>query len=469
MSPLVPILDHFFRQRAPWEPGDRLIVAFSGGPDSSALLAALVPCARLFRGELLAVHLDHGCDDDSARRRAAAGAVAAWLGVPFRSERRAVAELRSPGESPEAAMRRIRYQFLEEVADQWGARWIATGHTRDDQAETVVLRLLAGSGLDGLAAIAPRRGRLVRPLLEVGRATVHAALPVGLAPVYDPGNEDLVVPRVAVRRRLLPRLEASEPGAGKALARLAERSRGARAVLDRRLLAVLEARDERRAVSFSAPAFTGLPRELVAAALSALARRAGFDLPPSRGGQAELLRQLVPAHSLEGTSPRTAARRVECHAGGALRVESAGAARLRLARVDRTGKRALASFSYTLTLPGEVEIPELGALLRIHRSPVSGWMFRGESARAALELPAGETVTVRCRRPGDRLRPLGAPGERKLKDVLIDHRVPRERRDRLPLVAIGERVVWVPGVTIDESCRVAPGSSSAWVVEVLPR
>lgn len=115
-------------------------------------------------------------------------------------------------------------------------------------------------------------------------------------------------------------------------------------------------------------------------------------------------------------------------------------------------------------------IPELAVALSMRRAPVAPWMFRGEPTRAALAFSGedGSVVTVRSRRPGDRLRPLGAPGVRKLKDVLIDHRVPRERRDQLPLVEIDGRIAWVPGVTIDEAFRLGPGSSLVWVVEVLP-
>jgi tRNA(Ile)-lysidine synthase len=100
-------------------------------------------------------------------------------------------------------------------------------------------------------------------------------------------------------------------------------------------------------------------------------------------------------------------------------------------------------------------------------------MFRGEAERAGLALPLEPAVRagrlqVRTRRPGDRIRPLGAPGARKLKDVLIDRRIPRERRDRLPLLCFGDRIAWVPGVTVDEAFRIPPGAETAWIAEVDP-
>jgi tRNA(Ile)-lysidine synthase len=140
-----------------------------------------------------------------------------------------------------------------------------------------------------------------------------------------------------------------------------------------------------------------------------------------------------------------------------------------------------------------VEVPEIGVTVRIRREPVAPWMFRGSPRRAALALPpdveraagtsTGAQVVVRSRRPGDRLRPLGAPGTRKLKDVLIDRGVPRRERDRLPLLCVGGRIAWVPGVTVDEAFRLsslpeAPGDErgddpannrpETWTAEVIP-
>lgn len=467
MSSLVSEFERFFADVAPLGAGDRLLVAFSGGPDSTALLAALIPVVTRRGAELRAAHLDHACDSGSAARAAAAQQIARALGVPVHVERR-VAAVRGAG--PEATLRRLRYAFLEELADAWGARYIATGHTRDDQAETVLLRLLAGSGLDGLAAIAPRRGRIVRPLLEVPRAAVHASVPAGLVPVLDPGNESFEVARVRVRRLLLPHLTRDEPNLEAVLARLAARARGVRERLDPRLLELVAAVPEPAGVSFSAQAWGALPEALGVAALAALARAAGFAHSLPREVRRELRGRLVPSDGCASTSAPATPMRIACDGPGGTRVVATAGGRLRWARHRPSETRQPRAFSYTLPVPGQVAIPELGRVLAIGRAPVAPWMFQGEPHRAALAWSGadGSSVTVRSRRPGDRLWPLGAPGGRKLKDVLIDHRVPREERDRLPLVEIGGRIAWVPGVTIDEAFRLTPGSLFAWVVEVLP-
>jgi tRNA(Ile)-lysidine synthetase-like protein len=121
-----------------------------------------------------------------------------------------------------------------------------------------------------------------------------------------------------------------------------------------------------------------------------------------------------------------------------------------------------------VVVPGEIAIPEIAAVLRVSRQPFADWMLRGALLRAALALPEGGAgrLTVRNRRPGDRLRPLGAAGSRRLKDVLIDRGIPRRWRDRLPLLCWAGEIAWVPGVTIEHRFRLA-GQSSVCVAEVL--
>jgi tRNA(Ile)-lysidine synthase len=493
---LLPILERFFRDTAPLGPGDRVVVAFSGGPDSTALLAGLAELAPRLGAEVVAAHLDHGLDPGSTGRAEAARRLAGQLAVPVVVERRPVAVLSRKSESVEAAARRVRYEFLDEVRRGRGARWVATAHHRDDQAETVVLRLLFGSGLAGLAGIRPVDGAVVRPLLGCGRDELRAALAAGAAfaesglePVADPTNDDLAVPRNRVRHRLLPalaRLEATPAEAGsddldadsdfdpdfdpgfdpgfdpderlaRQLARLADRARGAGRALERRL----EARfAPEPGASLGRGALEQLPEPLLAWALAALHRRAGAPYPAGSAARAELLRQLARG------------ARVGCDCGGGWHWRTSTGPGDRDERVELARVRAAArGFSYTLQVPGEVAVPEISARIRLRQTAVEPWMFRGAAHRAALVLPlqAGGGVTVRNRRPGDRVVPLGAPGSRRLKDLLIDRRVPREERDRLPLLCVDGRIAWVPGVTIDQRFRLTEESAAAvWVAEVVP-
>src|SRR5438105_4590722 len=177
---LLQSLETFFRSPLPLGTGDGVVAAFSGGADSTVLLWGLAQLAARRHDQgirpgirLVAAHLDHGLDPGSAGRASAAAAIAARLGVPFVCARREVPALRRPGESAESAARRVRYGFLDEVRAAASALYIATGHHRDDQAETVLLRLLFGSGIEGLAGARPvcriHRGVVVRPLLGMPR------------------------------------------------------------------------------------------------------------------------------------------------------------------------------------------------------------------------------------------------------------------------------------------------------------
>ncbi|HEY8019574.1 MAG TPA: tRNA lysidine(34) synthetase TilS [Thermoanaerobaculia bacterium] len=341
---LLPTLRLSFERLAPTAAGDAVIVAFSGGVDSTALLWGLAELAR--RGELpvtpVAAHLDHALDAGSAARAARAARLAADLGVPFVSARREVAAGRGSA-SLEAAARQARYDFLEDVRGRRGARWIATAHHLDDQAETVLLRLAFGSGLAGLAAIRPRRGALVRPLLSLPKAALQAAVAAaGLAAVDDPTNADLRVPRNRIRHLLLPALAAAEPGLAdlpERLARLACRAAGARERLERRC----PAPEASGPPSISRAALAGLPPPLAQIELALLHSRAGAPYPPAAAARRELFRQLA------------AGGAVGCDCGAGWRWEGKGDAIL----VRRARSEAADGFAYTLETGATARIAEL--------------------------------------------------------------------------------------------------------------
>jgi tRNA(Ile)-lysidine synthase len=475
-------LDRFFTEQAPTARGETVVVAHSGGADSTALLEALLALAPRRGLRVLAAHLDHDLVPGSASRARAARELAERLGAECVVERRPVPELAAPGESLEAAARRVRYRFLEEVRSARSARWIATAHHRDDQAETVVLRMLQGTGLEGLAGVLPRRGRIVRPLLDLPREALHrsldGALPAGVSVMEDPSNRDPGIARNRVRHHLLPHLSAETPGVAERLARLAGAARGARRAVEARLTEWLGPGAERPALDLDA--FRALPEPLPAFALALLHRRAGAPHPAGAGARDELLRQLADA----GT------RASGVDAGGGWRWREREGVLVLEPPAERPVPGVVGPFSYRLPPPStppesrdavragrrsaesRVWIGEIGATLHLRRERVAPWMFRGSRHRAALVLPEPglDRLVVRNRRPGDRLRPLGAPGERKLKVLLIDRRVPRRERERLPLLVVDGRIAWVPGVTIDEAFRL-PGrlrdeGGEVWTVEI---
>ncbi len=197
-----------------------IVLAVSGGPDSTALLHGSAALAAGRGWRLTVAHLDHGLRETSAAEAASVASIAAALGLPAEVRRVDVATLAaSEHRSMEDAGRQARYRFLEGVAAPLDAL-VATAHTADDAAETVLLRLARGSGLRGLRGIPVRRGRIVRPLLHARRAPLRAALDAaGIAYLTDPSNQDLAHARNRVRGELLPAIERLNPAAIEALTR----------------------------------------------------------------------------------------------------------------------------------------------------------------------------------------------------------------------------------------------------------
>jgi tRNA(Ile)-lysidine synthase len=453
---LLDALATFFRDEAPLARGEGLVVAFSGGPDSTALLWGMSRLAAERGFRLAAAHLDHVMDPGSGGRAAAAACLADRLGVPLISERAEVPAGR-PAESPEAAGRAARYEFLERTREAFGARWIATAHHRDDQAETVLLRLLFGSGLEGLAGIRPVHGAVVRPLLALSRAgLLEAVAAAGLRAVDDPTNRILSVPRNRVRHRLLPALAAEaggDPELPARLARLAARAGAAARTLDRAWSERLAVVPAAGGIAVGRAAVEALPAGVYPSVFAWLHRQAGAPYPAGEAARSELLRQLARG------------RRAACDCGGGWSWEAAGD--LLILRRPAAARERVPDFTYTLEIPGSLEIPEIAVRVRLSRRAVEPWMFQGSPDRAGLALPLteGDLVTIRNRRPGDRIHPLGARGSRRLKEVLIDRRVPWHVRERMPLLCVGERIAWAPGVTIDQRFRL-DGHATAWVAEV---
>jgi tRNA(Ile)-lysidine synthase len=244
--------------------GGIILASVSGGPDSLCLLHALTRLRRLLGIEVACFHFDHALRPGSERDTAFVGREAESLGVPFLTERAAGRPRR--GQSIEAWARTVRYEALDRAARDCGAATAATGHTLDDQAETVLLAALRGGGLDAVAGIRPAGPRVIRPLLEVRRAETEAfCRSLGLRPRRDPMNRDPAYLRVAVRRRVIPEIErATGRGVAESLARTAGLLRE-----DARFLDGLAAASARDVVSngdgevrLRAKALSALPRPL---------------------------------------------------------------------------------------------------------------------------------------------------------------------------------------------------------------
>jgi tRNA(Ile)-lysidine synthase len=278
--------------------GDAVAAAVSGGADSIALLHALRTLAGPRGWRLGVLTVDHGLRAGSAADSAFVAGEAARLGLPVRVLRLAPGALDAGRQAgPEGAARQARYAALLAAADEDGWRWVATGHTLDDQAETVLLQLLRGAGPDGLAGMAVRSGRVLRPLLGVRReATRACCAAVGAGWREDPSNDDQRFLRNAVRGRVLPLLEELRPGATATLARAAELARDDRAWTEELAVDALAgltgaaAADPAgpRLVELPCDALAGLPVGLARRVVRAAAARAGHPVPDAAATDAVL-------------------------------------------------------------------------------------------------------------------------------------------------------------------------------------
>jgi len=246
-----------------------LVLAVSGGPDSMALLhgAARLVADKARHWQLTVAHLDHALRPDSADDAAFVADAAAGLDLPFVTRRVDVAALARAGRrSIEDAGREARYRFLDEEAA--GDALIATAHTLDDRAETVLLNLLRGSGLAGTRGIPARRGRIVRPLLAVRRQTLRALLDAaGLAYRLDPSNDDPSFLRNRVRAELIPLLESLRPGAVERIGRFADLAADDDALLEELAVVELARRTADGAIDWGRPPPPALGRRVLRLAI----------------------------------------------------------------------------------------------------------------------------------------------------------------------------------------------------------
>jgi tRNA(Ile)-lysidine synthase len=455
------------RRYALADPTSRVLVALSGGPDSVALAAVLHELAAAGAFTLVGLaHFNHQLRPTAGRDEAFCREFAARLGLPLVVESadiRAVAARRHS--SIEDAARDARYAFLDRAAARLGADRVAVGHTRDDQAETFLLRLLRGAGPRGLAGIYPRARLVIRPFIDTTREEVLAYLASrGLAFCDDETNRDLSYPRNRIRHELLPYLRQHfSPAVVSVLAREAAIARD-----DAAWLEAAAAEAESRCVRVAGEtAEVALDTRALAAEPPALARRivrrALARVAPARFLSFEHVEAV-----LELAGPDPPAGGLDLPGQRAERVGDWVVLRPKGTAVPGVGTGGCATGRgllepRVLPVPGEVALPEIGWVVSAEAGVASEDLLERLSARGlevAVDLAAVERpLAVRTRRPGDRLRPLGLRGHKKLQDLLVDKKIATAERDRIPLVVDArDRIVWVVGLTIEEGARVTPAS-----------
>jgi tRNA(Ile)-lysidine synthase len=434
------------------EPGARILVAVSGGADSVCLFHVLHDLGYTIE----AAHLDH------QTRAGASAADAAFVlalcerqGVRLHAESRAVeAEAETSPLSFEEYARNVRYQFLTDVAEHADCAIVATGHHADDQAETVLMRVLRGTSPGGLAGIPPVRmigsTRIIRPLIDCTHGEILAYLDArGIAHRIDDSNTDTRYLRNRIRHELIPSLTSEyNPRLSEALTRLAEVQRAENELLDEAAAEFLNRCFEAGRIKRDAFA-----RGMIACqrrAIVAVAWRMGVECPFER---VEAARAFV----VFGPTGRA------FDLGGGILLRNARDLTDVVRGPSTTDDREIA-----LACPGDTAA--FGVVFRLRfmdRTPEIPLTQYCTASRQVFDADAlGEGLSVRFRRPGDRFSPFGMGGTKKVKDYFVDAGVPAIDRDRIPLLVCGERIAWVVGYAIGAEFAVTKHSNRLVKVEV---
>ncbi len=431
-----------------------IVVSVSGGVDSMALLHLLYELKDEFDMRLSVAHLDHGIRGESSEKDAEfVREVAGKLGLPSTVEKRDVKGITDGGSSLEEAARKVRYEFLEDVRDKQAADYVALGHNRDDQVETVLMHLIQGAGLRGLSGMDPVREFYVRPLLNNSREEIYSyADASGLEYRKDETNQDTDYLRNRIRHELLPELEENyNPRIREKINELSTLAGEAHSFIQERATGVMEELELEREdgeIRFQREGVQQLHPYLKKVAIRQLVLEARGSLKDVTSSHVEkIIDQLEKNPS-----------RAQLDLPGLTFILRGETGRF-LEEPGESPDNSNVEFNYEIE-PGEaLELEEAG--MEVMLKPTTGQDipnpgdFSADSLTEVVDWSKVEwPIHVRNRKPGDRFVPLGMDGEKKLKDFFIDEKVPREERNCVPLVCDQNGVIWVVGYRIDEGYKI---------------
>ena len=439
------------------EPGDRVLVALSGGPDSVALLHLLSRLVGPMKLSLHAVYINHGIRPKAAAKeekfcRHLCSNLNIELSilcedVPLLAKRE--------NKSVEEAARDLRYRVLEDLADQHNCSRIALGHHADDNVETILFRILRGTGIKGLAGIPIKRDKIIRPLLHVTKEEILAWLKKEkLAYCVDKSNVTLDYSRNFIRNQLLPQIRKRlNPSVNRALLNLAETSSEEERYLDAQ-------------TSFR---LRKIRRKTVGGKIE-------LDLTKLRTYDVCLRRRVLRSCITECLRTDSQPDKTQVDRLDSLAVDGGKAVSLRgRLQAEIVGdkivlyRREKIRYSARLKPGGDCRLDRLELTVRCRRQKFTGRLDRKRRSRTVvvdlekLKLP----LTVRNIRPGDRFRPLGLRGSRKIGNYLTDRKVPSVYRDEIPVVCDLDGIVWLVGFEIADRVKVDSSTKEVWKIEIV--
>lgn len=445
------------------EPKDRVLIAVSGGTDSTALLHLLDACKDDFGITLHVAHLNHLIRKNDAELdvRYVQG-LAQKLKTTITVESFDVqAYAKEKKMNLEMAARQIRYAFLERVADQIGANKIALGHTADDNVETFLMRMLRGAGLKGLCGIPPCRGKIIRPMVKIWRREIEDYVgSLKLVPRRDFTNYESRYMRNRVRLKLIPQLKIY--------------NLNIKEIILQTILLLTEDRQYIEAKAEEALAKTRLSHSEGEIQLE-VGTLKKFEAPM----RSHLLRMAIEkvkgdlselsyAHVHDILQKLNAKEKWELHLPQGVYVS--GSQGKILICSEKPGAPDKKKYRYELSIPGEIKIKELGRSLRaaVLDGYSSAQIAGADSKTAFVDYAAlDKNLVIRNKREGDKFHPLGMKGSKKLQDLFVDEKIPMELRDSLPVVESGGKIIWVGGMRIDERAKVKNDTKKVVKLELI--
>ncbi|MDD4503893.1 MAG: tRNA lysidine(34) synthetase TilS [Clostridiaceae bacterium] len=444
------------------EPGDKIIVGVSGGPDSLCLLHVLKELCGEYGCSLYTAHLNHKFRGEAADRDAAfVGDICRKWGIPAFIEVFDVpAYIEKTGLSPEEAGREIRYRLFDQVCEKVGGNKIAVAQNLNDHVETILMRFMRGSGIDGLKGIEAVRGNIIRPLLGIERCRIEEyCAENSLTPRLDKTNLEPIYHRNKVRLQLIPYIEKNfNPNIMGALSRFSGLIKDENEFMEteagEKLQEIAEIHKDRVVIDIPKlmAVHTALQRRIVRQCIERLSNTLnGFEFKHFEG-------------VLELAQKATGAAVMLPHKLKAFKSYD----KLILAKyIVKADKKCYYKLKYDYDNSIDTD---KGCIIieRINAKEIGE--FRGQKDIIYIDpSKVKKELVLRCRQTGDMFAPIGMKGTKKLKDYLIDEKVPREERDALELIADGNEIIWIVGGRLSEKYKVTDETSETVLIKYIRR
>jgi tRNA(Ile)-lysidine synthase len=442
------------------ERGERMVVALSGGPDSTALLTVLAPIAKALDLSLIIAHFNHGLrgvesDEDEKFSRD----LSEKMGLSFvcgkmdqRKEKKGI--------SPEDYYRRERYDFLNKISEDYQAHKIALGHNLQDQAETVLLNILHGSGLEGLKGFLPmRNGKFIRPLMEISRQEIISFLnEAGIPYRQDSSNKNEIYLRNKIRSELIPYLkEKFNPRIEENLAQMAEILRPEDEFIRQHVAhalksSVIERQQDRILLKMADI------NKLHPAIRWRLFKTLLESLSPAKNGFS-----FIHIKSLDNLAQK-------CESGKKVDLPLRIEARREYDNLILERKKVCSKqikYEYTMNIPGSLYVKERKITVRSELATKESIDFSGKN-EVYLDLDKiQQPVIIRNRRDGDWFQPLGMQGRQKIKNYFIDHKMLRSERAEIMLIVDNLSVIWIENMRLSDRVKITAGTKKIMKLEIL--